>query len=43
MARDEYVDAMMNGEDNEEQLAEHWSFPISATHLARRTVSLLQS
>jgi hypothetical protein len=25
MARDEYVDALMNGEDNETQLAEHWS------------------
>ena len=39
MARNEYIDALMNGEDNETQLAEHWSL-ISPT-LASRMLPLL--
>lgn len=34
MARDEYIDAIMHGEDDEYQLAEHWyrSFPSPSHH-----------
>jgi hypothetical protein len=39
MARNEYIDALMNGEDNETQLAEHWSL-ISPTLASRMLPSL---